>query len=500
MGVASLHGASLCDCVCCSLPVSKHPLRALHSSPLLGIVASRPPMMEPSRAATASPPRREEHASAALGVQAASSEAVSSVAAAAALEQCAPTLSLSPFASTANRVGLAPMAPLGATIAPPSYRTPLPPRPAFQLLPWRRRDMGGARRAAEIEGEYAAQAHVSIKTVLPAEANLTLAQRLRYAQLLIHPIRALKSRHLRALLLYFLLLLPLLVALFALTALLSCSTSALDLVAPLCAIWATASGVGLYTLYLGGAGPFDCGLLEEERVGNGTTVQVHRWLPARFPAAIGVTLTIVCVQALMFALLASGEFSTLCQLRDTISVNEAASYSSLIMHADDSYSATPRTDGSPTLRVNDGTARSDSSSTRQFLAFRDGFVETGFVRGLNLSGWSGASGSSSEPPSRMLLLAPIWAASSAGRDPFYGRLVPAWACGSFSWLDDTQEQRQSQQLLVDSWTTLWRFGRTINSLDTDYANCQGIGTREHGAAESTGVAPRSIADVVCWVV
>lgn len=378
-------------------------------------------------------------------------------------------LSLSPFAPTSDGVVIAappPGAAMSPTIAPPAYRTPLPPRPGFQLVRWRRkRDMGGDRRAADTE---AYDPSGNTLTVLSSNnADLTTQQWLRYGGLLIMPTRAIQSRQLYALLLYFLLLLPLVAGLFALSALVACSTSA-ELVVPLCASWIAASGVVMFVLYRGGCGPFDCGLREESAApgSGGQTDHVHRYLPARFSAGVGAALGIVCVQSLVCALLVSGEFGTLCQLANTISVNEAASFSTLWAQQS---GVAPRADGSPTLLVNDGSAHSDSSSTRSFLAFRDGFIQTQMVRGLNVTDQSDATVVASEPaglsPTRMLLLAPIWVSS---RDPFYARVVPVWACGSFSVLHNTFEQTDSAAAIVASWSALHRFGRTTNAFDRDY--------------------------------
>lgn len=329
--------------------------------------------------------------------------------------------------------------------------------------------MGGGRRAADTEAYDAS----GVRTALAASnADLTTQQWLRYGGLLVMPSRAIESRQLYALLLYFLLLLPLLAGLFALSALVACSTSS-ELVVPLCASWIAASGALMFVLYSGGVGPFDCGMSEDVSAPNagGQIEQVHRYLPARFSAGVGVALAVVCVQSLVCALLVSGEFNTLCALANTISVNDAPSFSTLwAQQSNEAGSLAPRADGSPTLLVNDGSGHSDSSSTRSFLAFRDGFIQTQMVRGLNVTDLGDSSVVASAPaglqPTRMLLLAPIWVSS---RDPFYARVVPVWACGSFSVVHDGSfESEHSSAAIVASWSALHRFGRTTNAFDRDY--------------------------------
>jgi len=185
----------------------------------------------------------------------------------------------------------------------------------------------------------------------------------------------------------------------------------------------------------------------------------------------------------MFAILAGSEFGTLCQLRDSISVNQASTYSALFLDAAADSSAAesaPPSDGLPALRTNDGSSRSNSGSTRSFMSFRDGFIETRMVRAFNVSDVEGApldprpllplvldgsAGVAGIVPTRMLLLAPIWASF---HDPFYTRVVPAWACASFSW-----GRKETRAALVAAWSNPWRFGITLHDLDPDYRVYQG---------------------------
>ena len=149
------------------------------------------------------------------------------------------------------------------------------------------------------------------------EGPLTLMERLRYGGLMLHPQRPLRSKHLRALVLFFLALLPCIAALFALAALLACSPAGEALLAPLCAAWIAASGAALFGVYVGSVGPFACAM---EPLSSQQQQQQHRslisvatlrtdpsealaqcWLPARFPAGVAVLLAHVCTQSLMEA-------------------------------------------------------------------------------------------------------------------------------------------------------------------------------------------------------
>jgi hypothetical protein len=428
-------------------------------------------------------------------------------------------LALSPFViNSQDGVVLSPasaaaLSPASPTIRPPSYRAALPPRLHFRLFSFGR-DLAGDRRAAgEAEAEASerrssvgtggaahGQPHITSRTVLSAESTLTFGERLRYAGVLLHPQGALKDRHLYALLVFFLLPLPLLAGVFALSALLSCSNGGASLLAPVCAGWTGLSGVVLAALYVGEFGPFDCAMKPlretvpaQRNNQHGAAVQQsaekreHRWLPARSPVLMCFALGLLFLQALVLALLAGQQFKALCRLNERVSVNDAASFSSYMQH----YNGAPAAAGGLAGPVtDDGTLHLDCTSTRSTLRFRDGFVDTRLVRAVNVSDVADGSGggssvvaldpSSTVLPTRMVLLSPVWASEV---DPLYARIVPAWVAGSFDWHlgrsdndegDAAVRRDIGRAKLVKDWSSPYRFGRTINKLDRDYAVMQSL--------------------------
>lgn len=357
--------------------------------------------------------------------------------------------------------------PRATPIQVPSYRRPLDPRPGFRLFEFgdSSKDAAGGDRPAR-GGE---QEEVTRRIIQrQQEKEMPWPIRMRYAGILLHPVQPIESRHFRALLLFGLSFLVPQVALFLLAGFLSCHSP--ESVTPLIAIVACGSAAMWYALYSGGCGPFDCGMSDgsdDEPAPNATVGaernKTHKYLPARAPLALGLVLVLTTLVTLIFSLLFSQYASTLCDLRDDLSVNEAASFSTLLADSDIGF-------GGADVPFNDGVGSPDSSSTRGFFRFRDGFIQTDLAQGIDVtdadSGTHITDAKAGEKPTRTVLLAPIFAGFD---DPFFMKRVPAWACGS---IQLGTNRARSTEAIVTAWGAPYRFGMTLSKFDTDYAVAQ----------------------------
>lgn len=351
----------------------------------------------------------------------------------------------------------------------PEYRRPLTVRPDFVLFGWQSdlRDLGGGLRArAHAPEDDAATERVVTATTATRQHEdvMPWSLRLRHARLLVQPVRAVESRHLWFVVLYFSSLLVAHAALFTIAAFLACTVSAAA--DTFSAVAACAIGAMHYFFYVGGVGPFACGTDggEEDGVPGEAEMsprrRLHKYLPARFPLAVGVSLTAVTVASILLAVLSAREVATRCALSDRIYVSAAPSYSNLVLH-----SASGTT-------FNDGSALTDASSSRAFFVLRDGAVDAALARGINVSDLADGStvaSSDDAATTRMLLVAPIFPGTTADDDPLFERRVPAWAVGSFAWSDDASELTANRNALEADWSASYRFGIALGSLDDDYS-------------------------------
>jgi hypothetical protein len=341
-----------------------------------------------------------------------------------------------------------------------------------------------------------------VESSQPAEPAMPWPLRLRYAGILVHPTTAVTSKHVRALALYFLGLLLPQALLFAGAAFLACHVP--DGVLPFVAAWACLTAVAWWAIYIGGAGPFDCGMIDldaDARVQSSSShARIHKYLPGRFSSAIALALGLIALESIILAQFFSRDVSTVCSLNATISVNEAPSYSAILAEREESSVPLSLTGGGVPSDYGGGSA----VSTQSYFSFQDGFIDTSLAIGVNVTDLdTGAvllndadTRSSLGEPTRMLLVAPVFAGV---QDPFYRRRVPVWAVGSFSW-GASLEEKQSRTKLVQDWATDYHFGETLGSLDPDYPIALSLLTRiiASPAATSMKMLQMTGAPLIAW--